>query len=84
LHVLDELVGRQNIAVTSQCRAASRPILYKPDIPVYERPQEAVCRCIEGNYKLTLMNLKERFRKKMPKDPDVKLSFEPIELLIKF
>ncbi len=83
LHVLDELVGHQNIAVTS-AMIGQHPGQFSTS-PIYlflSGPQEAVLQvALKDDYKVDLDDLKERFRKKMAEeDPDVKLSFEPIEL----
>jgi multidrug efflux pump subunit AcrB len=83
LHVLDELVGRQNIAVTS-AMVGQHPGQFSTS-PIYlfmSGPQEAVLQvALKEDYKVNLDDLKERFRQKMAEeDPDVKLSFEPIEL----
>ncbi|HWB27368.1 MAG TPA: efflux RND transporter permease subunit [Chitinophagaceae bacterium] len=83
LHVLDELVGRKNIAVTS-AMIGQHPGQFSTS-PIYlfmSGPQEGVLQvALKDDYKVDLDDLKERFRKKMEQEaPDVKLSFEPIEL----
>ena len=83
LQVLEELVGKDNIAVTSSY-VGQHPGQFSSS-PIYlfmSGPQEAVLQVnLKGSYHENLDDLKERFRKKV-KDvmPDVKVSFEPIEL----
>ncbi len=83
LHILDSLVGKQNIAITSSV-VGTHPASFSTN-PIYmfmAGPQEAVMQVqLAEGYKVNLDELKERFRHAMKKDlPDVKLSFEPIEL----
>ncbi|RYY29684.1 MAG: efflux RND transporter permease subunit [Sphingobacteriaceae bacterium] len=83
LHVLEELVGKKNIAVTSAF-VGQHPSQFSTS-PIYlfmAGPQEAVLQVnLSEDYKVNLDQLKERFRHKMHAElPDVKLSFEPIEL----
>jgi multidrug efflux pump subunit AcrB len=83
LHVLEELVGKQNIAVTSAF-VGQHPAQFSTS-PIYlfmSGPQEAVLQVnLSEEYKVNLDDLKEMFRKKMKEElPEVKLSFEPIEL----
>ncbi len=83
LHVLEELVGKKNIAVTSAF-VGSHPGQFSTG-PIYlfmAGPQEGVLQVnLEPKYKVNLDDLKERLRKKIKDDmPDVNLSFEPIEL----
>jgi multidrug efflux pump subunit AcrB len=83
LHVLEELVGKNHIAVTSAF-VGQHPGQFSTS-PIYlfmAGPQEAVLQVnLTEDYKVNLDDLKERFRKKMRQEvPDVKLSFEPIEL----
>ncbi|RYY29842.1 MAG: efflux RND transporter permease subunit [Sphingobacteriaceae bacterium] len=83
LHVLEELVGKKNIAVTSAF-VGQHPSQFSTS-PIYlfmAGPQEAVLQVnLSEDYKVNLDQLKERFRHKMKAElPDVKLSFEPIEL----
>jgi multidrug efflux pump subunit AcrB len=83
LKVLQNLVGKQNIEITSTM-VGSHPSSFSTN-PIYlfmAGPQEAVIQAslVEG-YKENLDDLKERFRHAMKKElPDVKVSFEPIEL----
>ena len=83
LHILEELVGKKNIAVTSAF-VGSHPGQFSTG-PIYlfmAGPQEGVLQVnLEPEYKVNLDDLKERLRKKIKDDmPDVNLSFEPIEL----
>ena len=83
LHVLEELVGKKNIAVTSAF-IGQHPGQFSTS-PIYlfmAGPQEAVLQVnLNEDYRVNLDDLKERFRNKMKQEmPDVKLSFEPIEL----
>lgn len=83
LHVLDSLVGRKNIAITSAI-VGTHPSSFSTN-PIYmfmAGPQEAVLQVqLAESYKVNLDDLKERFRSGMKKElPDVKVSFEPIEL----
>lgn len=83
LHVLEQLVGKKNIAVTSAF-VGQHPSQFSTS-PIYlfmAGPQEAVLQVnLSEGYKVNLDELKERFRHKMRAEmPDVKLSFEPIEL----
>ncbi|EHQ26741.1 efflux RND transporter permease subunit [Mucilaginibacter paludis] len=83
LHVLEELVGKKNIAVTSAF-VGQHPGQFSTS-PIYlfmAGPQEGVLQVnLDEDYKVNLDDLKERFRRQMKKElPDVKLSFEPIEL----
>jgi multidrug efflux pump subunit AcrB len=83
LHVLEDLVGKKNIAVTSAF-VGQHPGQFSTS-PIYlfmAGPQEAVLQVnLTEDYRVNLDDLKERFRKEMhQKMPDVKLSFEPIEL----
>ncbi len=83
LQVLEELVGKKNIAVTSAF-VGQHPSQFSTS-PIYlfmAGTQEAVLQVnLSEDYKVNLDELKERFRHKMKAAlPDVKLSFEPIEL----
>ncbi len=83
LHLLEELVGKDNISVTSAF-VGQHPGQFSTS-PIYlfmSGPQEAVLQvALKETYKEKLDALKERFRRKMAEAmPDVKLSFEPIEL----
>jgi multidrug efflux pump subunit AcrB len=83
LHILEKLVGKNNIAITSSM-VGSHPSSFSTN-PIYlfmAGPQEAVMQVsLNENYKVNLDELKERIRDTMKKAlPDVKISFEPIEL----
>ncbi|MDB4926076.1 MAG: swrC [Mucilaginibacter sp.] len=83
LHILGELVGRQNIEVTSAI-VGQHPGQFSTS-PIYlfmAGPQEAVLQVnLKEDYKVDLDELKERFRAAMKKEqPGIMLSFEPIEL----
>ncbi len=83
LHLLEGLVGKDNISVSSAF-VGQHPGQFSTS-PVYlfmSGPQEAVLQiALKETYKEKLDALKERFRRKMKETmPDVKLSFEPIEL----
>lgn len=83
LGVLEQLVGKKNISVTSAFVGA-HPGLFSTS-PIYlfmAGPQEAVLQVnLEEDYKVDMDELKDKFRKKMKEAlPDVKLSFEPIQL----
>jgi len=83
LKVLDELVGKENIAVTSAF-VGQHPGQFSTS-PIYlfmSGPQEGVLQVnLKEGYDENLDDLKERFRTKIKEAlPDVSLSFEPIEL----
>ena len=83
LDVLDSLVGKEHIAVTSAF-LGQHPGQFSTS-PIYlfmSGPQEAVLQvALKEDYKEPLDDLKERFRNKMHQEmPEVKMSFEPIEL----
>jgi multidrug efflux pump subunit AcrB len=83
IHVLESLVGRQNIQITS-AMVGPHPGQFSTS-PIYlfmAGPQEAVLQVnLREGYKVNLEELKERFRNAMKKaEPSVLLSFEPIEL----
>lgn len=83
LHVLEGLVGKQNIAITSTV-VGTHPASFSTN-PIYlfmAGPQEAVMQVeLAESYKVNLDDLKERFRDSMKKAlPNVRMSFEPIEL----
>jgi multidrug efflux pump subunit AcrB len=82
-HLLEDLVGKDNISVTSAF-VGQHPGQFSTS-PIYlfmSGPQEAVLQvALKETYKEKLDALKERFRRKMTETmPEVKLSFEPIEL----
>ena len=83
LEVLNSLVGKENIEVTS-AMVGQHPGQFSTS-PIYlfmAGPQEAVLQVnLREGYKVDLDDLKERFRSGMKKaQPSVQLSFEPIEL----
>jgi len=83
LKVLDSLVGKENIEVTS-AMVGQHPGQFSTS-PIYlfmAGPQEAVLQVnLREGFKVDLDDLKERFRSGMKKaQPSVMLSFEPIEL----
>jgi len=83
LRILEGLVGKQNIAITSSI-VGTHPASFSTN-PIYmfmAGPQEAVMQVqLAESYKVNLDELKERFRHEMKKEmPDIKMSFEPIEL----
>ncbi len=83
LHILNDLVGKQNIEVTS-AMVGQHPGQFSTS-PIYlfmAGPQEAVLQVnLKEDYKVNLDELKERFRAEMHKQqPEILLSFEPIEL----
>lgn len=83
LHLLEDLIGKKNISVTSAF-VGSHPGQFSTS-PIYlfmGGSQEAVLQVnLAENYKVNLDDLKERLRNKMKAElPSVSLSFEPIEL----
>jgi multidrug efflux pump subunit AcrB len=83
LHILEGIVGKDNIGVTSAF-VGQHPGQFSTS-PIYlfmSGPQEAVLQvALREGYKVNLDDLKEKFRQKVKEEmPDVKLSFEPIEL----
>ena len=83
LHVLEKLVGKENIAITSTV-VGTHPSSFSTN-PIYlfmAGPQEAVMEVqLAEGYKVNLDDLKERFRHAMKKQlPGISISFEPIEL----
>ncbi len=83
LHILEELVGKENIAITSAF-VGQHPGQFSTS-PIYlfmSGPQEAVLQvALKETYKEKLDDLKERFRQRIKATmPDTRLSFEPIEL----
>lgn len=83
LGILDELVGKNNISITS-AYVGQHPGQFSTS-PIYlfmSGPQEAVLQVqLAEHYKTDLDDLKERIRKRMSEvEPGIKLSFEPIQL----
>ncbi|AYL96855.1 efflux RND transporter permease subunit [Mucilaginibacter celer] len=82
-NILGDIVGKNHIAITSTF-VGSHPSSFSTN-PIYlfmAGPQEAVMQVsLTEDYKVNLDELKEKFRHSMAKQlPEVKLSFEPIEL----
>jgi multidrug efflux pump subunit AcrB len=83
LNALDELVGKKNISVTSAF-VGQHPGLFSTS-PIYlfmSGPHEAVLQVqLSEDYKADIDDVKEKIRQKLHTImPDVKLSFEPIQL----
>ncbi len=83
LNVLNDLVGKENVSVSSAF-VGIHPGLFSTS-PIYlfmSGPQDAVLQvALKEDYKVNLDDLKERFRQKVSeKVPDVRMSFEPIQL----
>ena len=83
LHILEGIVGKENIQVTSAF-VGQHPGQFSTS-PIYlfmSGPQEAVLQvALREGFMVNLDDLKEKFRQKVNEEmPDVKLSFEPIEL----
>ena len=83
LHILDTMVGHNNVQVTSAMvgmhgsQFSTNPVyLFMPG------PQEAVLQAsLKEDFKVNMDQLKEDFRAHVARDmPELKLSFEPIEL----
>ncbi|TDW96449.1 efflux RND transporter permease subunit [Dinghuibacter silviterrae] len=83
LHILDSLVGHDNVEITSAF-VGNHPSTFSTD-PIYlfmSGPQDGVLQvALKEGYKVNLEDLKERFRRAMSEtQPEVRVSFEPIEL----
>ena len=83
IHVLERLVGKENIAVSSAF-IGQHPGLFSIS-PIYlfaPGPHETVLQVsLRPEYEGSLEDLKENFRKTLHREmPDIKISFEPIEL----
>jgi multidrug efflux pump subunit AcrB len=83
VHILEEMVGKDNIAITS-AYVGQHPGLFSIS-PIYlfmGGPQESVLQVsLKSEYHVNMDELKEQFRKKLKAEiPDFKVSFEPIEL----
>ena len=83
LHILDTLVGRENVQITS-CVVGLHPSSFSTN-PIYmfmAGPQEAVLQvAFAEGYSVNLDDFKERYRDAIKRDmPYLKMSFEPIEL----
>ncbi|HMG91241.1 MAG TPA: efflux RND transporter permease subunit [Chryseolinea sp.] len=83
LGILEEMVGKENIAVTSAF-IGQHPTLFSTS-PIYlfmGGPHESLLQVsLNRDYDVNLNELREQFRAKMKEQmPDMKVSFEPIEL----
>ena len=83
LHILDTMVGHENVQVTS-AMVGMHGSQFSTN-PVYlfmAGPQEGVLQAsLKEDFKVNMDNLKEDFRAKVARDmPELKISFEPIEL----
>ncbi|XZF15963.1 efflux RND transporter permease subunit [Chitinophagaceae bacterium MMS25-I14] len=83
LHELEGIVGKENISITSAF-VGQHPSLFSIS-PIYlfmSGTNEAVLQVqLREGYKTNLDDLKEKFRERMKQAiPDMRLSFEPIEL----
>ena len=83
LKILDSLVGTNNVQITS-CVVGMHPSSFSTN-PIYlfmAGPQEAVMQvAFAEGFKVNLDEFKERYRHALKKAmPDLKISFEPIEL----
>jgi multidrug efflux pump subunit AcrB len=83
LHMLDSLVGPDNVEITSAF-IGNHPSTFSTD-PIYlfmSGPQDGVLQvALKEDYKVNLEDLKERLRRAMAANlPEVRVSFEPIEL----
>lgn len=81
--ILEQMVGRENIAISS-AYIGQHPALFSIS-PIYlftNGPHEAVLQVsLSDEYHGSMEDLKETFRRKMKETlPDVRVSFEPIEL----
>ena len=86
LAILDSIVGPENVAVSSSL-VGTHPSTFSTS-PLYQwmaGPQEAVLQVnLKEGFSIDLDNLKEKLRLAIHQDmPDLKLSFEPIELTSK-
>ncbi len=83
LAVLDSIVGKQNVSITSAMVGMHGSTFSTNPIYLFMAgPQEAVLQvALKEDYKVNMDELKDKIRERMKQDlPDVKLSFEPIEL----
>lgn len=83
LHILDTLVGHENIGVTSAMVGMHGSQFSTNPIYLFMAgPQESVLQVsLKEDYKVKMDELKDEFREKIQKDmPEIKVSFEPIEL----
>ncbi|GAB4050696.1 efflux RND transporter permease subunit [Spirosoma litoris] len=83
IDVLNQLVGKENVEITSAMVGMHGAQFSTSPIYLFMAgPQEGVLQVsLKEDYKVDLDELKDKFRASMKKAlPDVKLSFEPIEL----
>ena len=83
LHILDTMVGHDNIQVTSAMVGMHGSQFSTNPIYLFMAgPQEAVLQAsFKEDFKVNMDNLKEEFRTRIARDlPELKVSFEPIEL----
>jgi multidrug efflux pump subunit AcrB len=83
LDVLDSIVGKENISITSAMVGMHGSQFSTNPIYLFMAgPQDAVLQvALKEDYKVNMDELKDKIRAKMAQDlPTVKLSFEPIEL----
>ena len=83
INIIKDIVGPGNVAISS-AYIGQHPSLFSVN-PIYlwmAGPQEAVMQvALDEHYKTNLDDLKEKIRARVEKQmPDVRLSFEPIEL----
>lgn len=83
MHILERMVGKENISITS-AYVGQHPGQFSIS-PIYlfmAGPQEAVLQVnLHEGHEVDMDELKEEFRREVKrKMPDVKLSFEPIEM----
>jgi multidrug efflux pump subunit AcrB len=83
LNIIKDIVGAKNVSISS-AYIGQHPSLFSVN-PIYlwmAGPQEAVMQvALEEHYKTNLDDLKEKIRTRVQQAmPDVRLSFEPIEL----
>ncbi|HVS97707.1 MAG TPA: efflux RND transporter permease subunit, partial [Puia sp.] len=83
LHILDSMVGHQNVAVTSAMVGMHSPQFSTDPIYLFMAgPQEGVLMAsFKEDFKVDMDDFKEAFRRRIARDmPFLKVSFEPIEL----
>jgi multidrug efflux pump subunit AcrB len=83
LHILDTMVGHSNVQVTSAMVGMHGSQFSTNPIYLFMAgPQEAVLQAsLNEDFKVNMDDLKDDFRRHVARDmPDVKVSFEPIEL----
>ncbi|MDE1192496.1 MAG: efflux RND transporter permease subunit [Arachidicoccus sp.] len=83
LKAVNDIVGKENVSITSAF-AGTHPQLFSTS-PIFlwmAGPNEAVIQvALKEGYETDLEELKDKIREKMKvKDPEMRLSFEPIEL----